>query len=172
MTRTRASDFLILASPVGPLLVEYTPEGVRALRFWNAGAHPPARTRDDAPRADRVGRSVLTQLREYFAGERRTFDLPLAPEGTPFQRSVWSALEEIPFGETRSYGQIAARVGRPGAPRAVGQANARNPLPVVVPCHRVIAADRGIGGYSGSGAEGAGASTKRWLLRHEGAVGW
>jgi methylated-DNA-[protein]-cysteine S-methyltransferase len=94
-------------------------------------------------------RRAATQLREYFAGERRVFDLPLAPAGTDFQRGVWKALEGIPYGETRSYRQIAAAVGRPQACRAVGGANHNNPLSIVIPCHRVIGADGGLTGYGG-----------------------
>ena len=88
------------------------------------------------------------QLLDYFRGERHTFDLPLAPEGTPFQHSVWKALAEIPWGQTRSYGDIARRVGRPGGAQAVGQANRKNPIPILIPCHRVIAADGTLGGYA------------------------
>ncbi|WP_375392265.1 methylated-DNA--[protein]-cysteine S-methyltransferase [uncultured Sphingomonas sp.] len=85
--------------------------------------------------------AAATQLREYFTGGRRTFDLPLALVGTPFQQAVWRALLAIPFGETRSYADIACALGRPTATRAVGAANGRNPLPIVAPCHRVIGAD-------------------------------
>ncbi|HEX7242033.1 MAG TPA: methylated-DNA--[protein]-cysteine S-methyltransferase [Longimicrobiaceae bacterium] len=164
-----ASDFLILATPMGvPLLAEYDREGLKALRFWKQGDHPPARTRDDAPRGDAVGRAVLLQLREYFAGERRDFDLPLVAGGTAFQRRVWGALRRIPFGETRSYKQLAALVGSPAAVRAVGQANARNPIPIIVPCHRVLAADGGLGGYLGYWeGDGHAPDLKRWLLEHE-----
>ena len=89
------------------------------------------------------------QLAEYFAGKRKTFDLPLAPKGTAFQRSVWQALRDIPYGETRSYGEIARAVGNPKASRAVGMANHRNPVPVLIPCHRVIGADGTLTGYGG-----------------------
>ena len=102
------------------------------------------------------------QLAEYFAGSRREFDLPLAPQGTAFQRKVWDALTEIPYGETRSYGEIAARIGNPKACRAVGMANNRNPLSILIPCHRVIGADGSLTGYAG------GIPKKLWLLRHEG----
>lgn len=100
------------------------------------------------------------QLEEYFVGGREDFDLPLAPHGTAFQRAVWGALREIPYGETRTYGQIAARVG--GSARAIGQANGANPIPIIIPCHRVVAAG-GIGGYSAPG----GLATKRALLSLE-----
>lgn len=98
------------------------------------------------------------QLEEYFAGRRRDFDLPLAPQGTGFQRQVWRALEEIPFGETRSYADVARAVGRPRGYQAVGQANHENPIGIVIPCHRVIATDGGLGGYAG------GVERKRHLL--------
>ena len=160
---------LLLSSPVGPLLAEYGDGGLRALRFWRQGEHPPAGTRDEPARDDAVGRQVARELKEYFAGARRDFSLPLAAEGTVFQRSVWEALCRIPFGGTRSYGQLALELGKPHASRAIGQANARNPLPIVVPCHRVVAADGGLGGYLGDWEEGRGTAIKRWLLAHEGA---
>ncbi len=102
-----------------------------------------------------------SQLLEYFAGKRRYFSLPLAPQGTPFQRAVWAALREIPYGETLSYGAIAARIGNPKACRAVGMANNRNPLPILIPCHRVIGADGGLTGYGG------GLDRKHFLLTLE-----
>ena len=112
--------------------------------------------------ADRgVLRDARLQLAEYFAGTRRAFDLPLAPRGTPFQQRVWSALREIPFGETWSYTELASRAGHPGSPRAAGAANGRNPLGVVVPCHRVIGASGALTCYAG------GLPAKRWLLTHE-----
>jgi methylated-DNA-[protein]-cysteine S-methyltransferase len=92
---------------------------------------------------------VVTQLAEYFDGRRRQFDLPLAPEGTPFQQSVWRALLDIPYGETISYGELATRIGRRSASRAVGLANGSNPLPIVIPCHRVIGASGKLTGYGG-----------------------
>lgn len=102
------------------------------------------------------------ELREYFAGMRRAFDLPLAPQGTDFQRRVWRALQDIPYGHTWSYGQLAAAVGAPRACRAVGGANGRNPLPILIPCHRVIGADGRLAGFS------AGLERKEALLRLEG----
>lgn len=102
------------------------------------------------------------QLTGYFAGTRQAFDLPLAPRGTPFQRAVWAALAEIPFGQTWSYRALATRIGNPAAVRAVGGANGRNPLPIVLPCHRVIGADGTLTGFGG------GLPTKAFLLRHEG----
>lgn len=104
---------------------------------------------------------VAAQLAEYFAGERRVFDVPLAPRGTGFQARVWEQLARIPFGETRSYGELARALGRPSASRAVGAANGKNPISIVVPCHRVIAASGALTGYAG------GVAAKRWLLDHE-----
>jgi methylated-DNA-[protein]-cysteine S-methyltransferase len=104
---------------------------------------------------------VVRQLAEYFAGERTAFDLPLDPEGTEFQRDVWRALTEIPYGERSSYSDIARRIGRPEAVRAVGAANGANPIAVVIPCHRVIGRDGSLTGY------GAGLPIKRWLLDFE-----
>ena len=104
---------------------------------------------------------AAAQLREYFAGERTMFDLPLAPDGTGFQRIVWEALERIPYGVTRTYGELAAAIGRPAASRAVGSANSRNPISIIVPCHRVIGANGTLTGYAG------GMRAKQWLLDHE-----
>jgi methylated-DNA-[protein]-cysteine S-methyltransferase len=112
-------------------------------------------------RADAPFRAAREQLEAYFAGALRAFDLPLAPAGTPFELAVWAALREIPFGATLSYGALAARLGRPGAARAVGRANGRNPLSIVVPCHRVIGGDGALTGYGG------GLARKAWLLAHE-----
>jgi len=92
---------------------------------------------------------AATQLKEYFAGKRTEFDLPLSLAGTDFQRSVWKALQEIPWGETRSYKDIAVRIGKPRATRAVGMANNRNPIPIIVPCHRVVGSDGSLTGYGG-----------------------
>ncbi len=105
---------------------------------------------------------TLRQLRDYFQGTRREFDLPLRLHGTAFQRRVWDALTEIPYGATWSYGELARRIDNPNASRAVGLANGRNPISIVVPCHRVIGADGSLTGYGG------GLERKRWLLAHEG----
>lgn len=102
------------------------------------------------------------QILEYLKGERQVFDLPLSPVGTPFQMEVWNALGNIPFGQTRTYGEIAAAIGRPAAARAVGMANHRNPLPILIPCHRVVGADGALTGYAG------GLEMKRALLALEG----
>ena len=112
--------------------------------------------------ASGAGRSHASdQLHAYFQGKRREFDLPLVLEGTPFQKAVWEELQNIPFGQTVSYSDIAERIGKPTAYRAVANAIGANPLPVIIPCHRVTAKN-GLGGYSG------GIAKKRWLLRHEG----
>jgi methylated-DNA-[protein]-cysteine S-methyltransferase len=105
---------------------------------------------------------VVTQLREYFAGARKTFDVELAPKGTPFQLDVWKALCEIPYGDTISYAELARRIGRPAAVRAVGAANGANPIPVIVPCHRVIGSNGTLTGYGG------GIERKQFLLTLEG----
>jgi methylated-DNA-[protein]-cysteine S-methyltransferase len=116
----------------------------------------------NGPRDVRRCAAPCTQLAEYFAGKRRAFDLRLAPRGTPFQQRVWQALLAIPFGVVRTYGDVARDIGQPLAMRAVGQANGRNPLPIVIPCHRVIAGDGTIGGYS------SGLNVKHRLLALEG----
>ena len=107
--------------------------------------------------------AAARQLDEYFAGTRLEFELPLRPAGTAFQRQAWQALQAIPYGETRSYAQQARAVGRPTATRAIGAANGRNPIAIIVPCHRVIGSDGSLTGYAG------GEAVKRWLLAHEGA---
>lgn len=150
-------------SPVGPLFVAASDDGLRAIEF-RANRHPVKRDGDWQPGDNAVLRLARKQLGEYFAGKRRTFDLPLSPRGTEFQRSVWTTLATIPYGETVSYAQLAARVGKPSAMRAVGAANGRNPLPIVLPCHRVIGADGSLTGFGG------GLPTKQYLLKLEGAL--
>jgi methylated-DNA-[protein]-cysteine S-methyltransferase len=148
-------------SPVGPLLVAADESGLRLIHF-QAGrrqAPDPSWERDPTP-----FRALAKQLGEYFRGERRTFDLSLAPQGTSFQLATWRALSTIPYGETISYAELARRVGRPAASRAVGAANGANPLPIVVPCHRVIGKDGSLTGFGG------GLPTKRALLELEGAA--
>ena len=119
-----------------------------------------------AQRETPVLREAKRQLESYFAGKLHRFDLPLRIEGTPFQLKVWEQLRQIPYGQTVSYRELARRAGQPGASRAVGGANRRNPIPIVVPCHRVISADGTLGGYSGNC--GGSADVKRALLRLEG----
>jgi len=131
----------LVPSPFRSLSVAIDGDGrLIAIRF--DGARPEGR------RDPKRCRAAAAQLREYFAGRRREFDLDLAPYGTEFQLRVWRALRDIPFGSVRNYGDIARAIGQPNATRAVGQANGRNPLPIVIPCHRVIASDGSIGGYS------------------------
>lgn len=153
----------VIESPIGPLTVAADEAGLRRVFFPSrAGrAHAPAAgwLRDSAPL-----REVARQLGEYFSGIRRAFSLRLAPEGTEFQLATWRALSEIPYGTTISYAELARRVGRPAASRAVGAANGANPLPIVVPCHRVIGADGSLTGFGG------GLPIKHALLELEGAA--
>jgi len=142
-----------MTSPVGELVLVGDETALHGLHFAHRS---PRLTELRSARAQFAG--AREQLEQYFAGERRTFDLPLELEGPAFHRRVWEALLTIPYGETRSYGQIAARVGDPGAARAVGFANGRNPIAIVVPCHRVIGADGSLTGYGG------GLPRKRTLL--------
>ncbi|QNP39983.1 methylated-DNA--[protein]-cysteine S-methyltransferase [Lysobacter solisilvae (ex Woo and Kim 2020)] len=150
-------------SPVGPLLIAGADDGVRLIEF-HAPRHPVAPGADWREGDHAVLRTLQQQLQEYFVGKRRRFELPLAPQGTDFQRQVWWELAGIPFGGTISYTELAQRVGRPTATRAVGAANGRNPLPIVLPCHRVIGADGSLTGFGG------GLPTKQFLLQLEGAL--
>jgi methylated-DNA-[protein]-cysteine S-methyltransferase len=139
-----------LDTPIGRLLLGRDDVGLRLIRFEGpaeAGPHVPARV--GAGPDDNLFEDVVAQLTEYFAGTRRQFELPLAPAGTPFQQRVWAALLDIPYGQTISYGELAARIGQKSASRAVGLANGRNPLPIVIPCHRVIGANGKLTGYGG-----------------------
>ncbi len=149
--------YTYLHSPVGQLLLAGTPEGVLTCVSFPAGdgaVRPdPEWVRDKA-----AVNAAAIQIQEYFAGRRRHFSIPLALEGTPFQVRVWKALTEIPYGQTRTYGDIARLIGAPAAVRAVGLANGQNPLPIVVPCHRVIGKDGSLTGYGG------GLNIKRALL--------
>ena len=146
-------------SPVGRLLLVADEGGLCELLF-ERGRTPPA---IDASwkNNDRLLREAIRQLRAFFAGERRHFDLELNPQGTGFQQRVWSALKEIPFGETISYAQLARRLGNPAASRAVGLANGSNPIAIIIPCHRVIGSNGTLTGYGG------GLENKRWLLDFE-----
>lgn len=144
-------------TPIGRLVLECDGDVLIGLWLPNERRHKRNDTNDVAP----VLKETASQLDEYFAGERTDFDVPMELDGTAFQREVWTELTRIPYGETISYGELARRVGRPSAPRAVGQANGRNPIPVIVPCHRVLASN-GIGGYGG------GLKVKRALLAVEG----
>jgi len=154
-----ATLFSLLDSPIGELLL--TGDGHYVTGIWMQ-SHRSEWKRTRAYERDDVALApARAQLTQYFAGERADFELSLLPEGTPFQRKVWNALCEIPYGETISYGELARRIGQPSAARAVGLANGSNPLPIVVPCHRVIGADGSLTGFGG------GIERKRWLLAHE-----
>jgi len=167
---TTKRTFSTMTSPFGPLAIQVDAGGrLEQIMFFSAGRDP--RDLLDAGDGgelieDQAGDGptapAVEQLRQYFAGERRRFELELAPRGSRFQQRVWRHLIDIPFGETRSYGEIAERLGRPGAARAVGRANATNPIPIVIPCHRVVGADGSLTGYAG------GVAIKRGLLELEG----
>jgi methylated-DNA-[protein]-cysteine S-methyltransferase len=146
-------------SPIGPLLLQS--DGTALIGLY---MDPPPDGLQDGAGDATVGPlpQAARQLDEYFTGRRREFDLPLRLDGTDFQRRVWNVLLEIPYGATWSYGDLARRIGNPKASRAVGLANGRNPLSILVPCHRVIGADGSLTGYGG------GLQRKRWLLAHEG----
>ena len=144
-------------TPIGPLTLVASSTGLREVWFPNADARPEGRDDPTHP----VLAAAARQLGEYFAGSRQEFELPLDPQGTPFQLAAWRGLTTIPFGETVSYGEQAARIGLPGKARAIGAANGRNPLPIVVPCHRVVGSDGSLVGFGG------GLETKAWLLHHE-----
>jgi len=141
---TTGHRVLVVDSPIGPLTLTAEDRALIAIDF---GA-PPGYA-DGIPSADPVLAETARQLEAYFAGELRDFDLPLRPSGSPFQLGVWRALADIPYGETVSYGELAVRIGQPSAARAVGRANGRNPIAVVVPCHRVVGADGTLTGYAG-----------------------
>ncbi len=169
MLRSIAMRFVTTTSPLGTLTLAASDHGLAALYFERHRLGPSERERHGwmldrggANPASRTLASARDQLAAYFAGERREFDLPLAPAGTPFQRRVWAELRKIPYGGTISYGELARRLGDPAASRAVGAANGRNPISIVVPCHRVIGANGSLTGYGG------GLERKRWLLELEG----
>ena len=163
------NSFCYLDSPIGRLMLTSDGEALTGL-YMNLYKGKPIKrpptgeqwvqnaTLDPFPAA-------IRQLKEYFAGTRRVFDLPLRAQGTDFQRRVWRELTKIPFGETWSYGQLARRIENPNGSRAVGLANGRNPIAIVVPCHRVIGADGSLTGFGG------GIERKQWLLAHEGHPG-
>jgi methylated-DNA-[protein]-cysteine S-methyltransferase len=148
-------------SPIGRIEVTSDGDSVTSLSIERAGTLP---WDDQAERSNPVLDRAATQLAEYFAGMRRDFDLPVTVAGTEFQRAVWNQLAELPFGEVISYGEIGYATGRATAGRAVGGAVGANPVPIIVPCHRVLASNKKITGYSG----GNGIPTKVWLLDHEG----
>lgn len=144
-------------TPFGQVTLQASPHALERVAFGRVALAGPERPSALTNRA-------ANQLQEYFGGKRRVFDVPLALAGTEFQRAVWDELLRIPYGQTRSYSQVAAAIGHPRASRAVGQANNRNPLPIFVPCHRVVAADGSLGGYA------FGVKTKQFLLDLEASV--
>jgi methylated-DNA-[protein]-cysteine S-methyltransferase len=148
--------YTYLDSPVGPLLLAGDADGLTLISFPTGSREqkPKPGWREDA----RPFAAAIRELGEYFAGKRRVFTVKLKPAGTSFQLAVWQALRAIPYGETISYGELARRIGRPSASRAVGAANGANPLPIIVPCHRVIGANGTLTGFGG------GIETKRYLL--------
>jgi len=141
-------------SPLGALEIVSTDTGIVSLSFVEEEAN------NDRGIPDCL-KNCLLQIEEYFKGDRKAFCLPLTPRGTEFQQRVWQALEQIPYGEVVSYGDIARAIGKPGAARAVGGANNKNPIAIIIPCHRVIGQDGSLTGY------GSGVWRKEWLLSHE-----
>ena len=153
-------NYQLLDTPIGRLRLLSTGTHLAAIEFSNQHSD----TAGDTCSSDEVLERSASQLQEYFAGRRKTFDLPLAPRGTDFQCCVWRALSDIPWGTVCSYADIARAIDRPKAVRAVGAANGRNPLPIVVPCHRVIGSDGSLTGFAG------GLDMKRKLLALEGSL--
>ena len=153
--------YAVIDSPLGRLTLVATDQGELAGLYMEEHRHrPPLET--FGVRDDSVLPEVVQQLKEYFAGERTSFDVPLALTGTPFQQRVWAALQDIPYGETTTYGELAASLGLvPGASRAVGLANGKNPVSIIVPCHRVVGSTGSLTGYGG------GLDRKQRLLDHE-----
>lgn len=157
-----AEVYTTMPSPVGELLLLGAGGALTGIVFRDGASQAPdmgGRRRDPASFA-----AAVEQLEAYFAGGLRRFDLPLAPQGTPFQQTTWRALQDIPYGETRSYADIARAIGQPAAVRAVGAANGRNPLPIVIPCHRVVGSDGNLTGFGG------GLAAKQKLLALEGSL--
>ena len=155
----------LLATPVGELRVVTVAAGVRAV-LWPGDDHHRVHLGDpdNSVEAERIADSAVLQLNEYFAGTRTSFDLPLDPIGTVFQRSAWNVLRTIPYGRTMSYAEQARSMGDAKKARAVGAANGRNPISIIVPCHRVVGSTGALTGFAG------GLDTKSWLLRHEQGV--
>lgn len=158
---TEFDSLIRVNSPIGRLEIIARSDAIVGLDIESDGQLP----REHHPeKKSAVLAKAATQLAQYFAGKRREFDVPTDLSGTEFQRSVWAELAAIPFGQVRSYGDVGSSTGRPAAGRAVGGAVGANPIPIIVPCHRILASDGRITGYSG----GNGIPTKVWLLDHEG----
>jgi methylated-DNA-[protein]-cysteine S-methyltransferase len=153
--------YSIYSSPIGELLLTSDGEALTGIQMCMHRGRPARGPESGWHRNDSALKVVREQLDAYFRGRLHDFELPLRMAGTPFQHQVWEGLRAIPYGETVSYAELAQSIGRPGASRAVGSANGRNPIAIVVPCHRVIAADGTLGGYGG------GLDRKEWLLQHE-----
>lgn len=153
----------LMKSIEGPLYLLASDQGLHGV-YWRQDQTPLLKRLDGSDRAIQILQRTEQQLSEYFAGTRKNFDLPLSPLGTPFQKSVWNTLLQIPYGETLSYQAVAKQLNKDGASRAVGAANGRNPICIIIPCHRVIAADGTMGGYSG------GLENKEKLLKLERSV--
>lgn len=159
-TESNGAEALVLPTPIGPLTLVAERDALSGIYFPDDGRAGAARAVALAGRGTLLG-EASAQLTAYFGGRARSFDLPLSLRGTVFQRAVWAELARIPFGQTRSYRDVARAIGRPDAIRAVGAANGRNPLSIVVPCHRVVGSDAWLTGYAG------GLPAKAWLLAHE-----
>jgi methylated-DNA-[protein]-cysteine S-methyltransferase len=145
-------DTAYLKTPIGTIEVKYSDNGIVSLSFTNY---------TEINYTIHTANDCIVQLEQYFSGDRKTFDLALDLKGTLFQKNVWSELLKIPFGETETYINIAKKLGNPNKLRAVGNANGKNPVPIIVPCHRIIGADGSLVGYGG------GIWRKKWLLKHE-----
>ena len=157
-----ALTYDVVSTPIGRLIV--ASDGAAISGVWMANADPDDERWEERRGMDALLSDARDQLAAYFERRLRAFALPLAPNGTEFQRRVWSALTEIPYGRTISYAELARRVKNSSAVRAVGAANGRNPIPIIVPCHRVIGSDGSLTGFGG------GLDRKRWLLQHENSL--
>lgn len=153
--------YTVFESPIGRMALTSDGSYLTGLYLKASSSYEDAQ---QGKQSDKPFRETIKQLNEYFNGKRSAFDLPLAPQGTPFQQRVWKALQTIEYGETVSYADIARKLRMPNAFRAVGNANGQNPICLIIPCHRVIASNGALGGYS------SGLNVKTWLLSHEGAT--
>lgn len=145
-------------SPIGWLELKTATDALLAIRFLET------KPRHAIQINDGISKRVVTELSEYFSGERTQFSVPLKPEGSRFQQEVWTELQQIAYGQTTTYGSLAKKLGDPNKVRAIGKANGQNPIPIIIPCHRVIGTDNNLVGYAG------GIDRKRHLLKHEGAI--
>ncbi len=163
--RSQEWTVCLLDTPMGEIVLTFTLKGLTALDFGDGDGEASLATEEAPASLDPMIDAVVKELYAFFDGRPTDFaDLALDLQGTPFQKRVWQELQRIPRGRTISYKELAERAGSPKACRAAGQANGRNPIPIIIPCHRVIAADGSLGGYS------SGLDKKRWLLEHEGAM--